>query len=43
MNGGYGTIVMGRKGYSEVGEFELGRVTNKVIQLAGTMAVWVVN
>lgn len=43
VNGGYGTIVMGRRGHSEVGEFHLGRVTNKVIQLAGTMAVWVVN
>jgi nucleotide-binding universal stress UspA family protein len=41
--GGYGTIVMGRRGHSRVGEFSMGRVTNKVIQLAGRVAVWVVN
>ncbi len=42
-NGGYGTIVLGRRGHTEVGEFSMGRVTNKVIQLAGKVAVWVVN
>jgi nucleotide-binding universal stress UspA family protein len=42
-SGGYGTIVLGRRGHSEVGDFYMGRVTNKVIQLAGKVAVWVVN
>ena len=41
--GGYGTIVVGRRGLSRVGEFFLGRVSNKVLQLAKEMAVWVVN
>lgn len=41
--GGYGTIVIGRRGHSRVGEFHMGRVTNKVIQLAGRTAVWVVS
>ena len=41
--GGYGTIVMGRRGKHKVQEFSMGRVTSKVIQLAREMAVWVVN
>lgn len=43
MTGDYGTIVIGRRGHSKVGEFHMGRVTNKVIQLAGKMVVWVIN
>lgn len=43
INGGYGTIVLGRRGHSRIGEFYMGRVTNKVIQLAKKMAVWVVS
>lgn len=43
MTGNYGTIVIGRRGHSRVGEFHMGRVTNKVIQLAGKTAVWVIN
>lgn len=39
----FGTIVVGRKGISRVGEFLLGRVSTKVIHLAKNMAVWVVN
>jgi len=42
-NGGYGTIVVGRKGLSRVEEFIMGRVSNKVVQLAKKMAVWVVS
>jgi nucleotide-binding universal stress UspA family protein len=42
MTGGYGTIVIGRRGHSKVGEFHVGSVTNKVIQLADK-AVWVVS
>ena len=43
MVGGYSTIVMGRRGHSKVGEFYMGRVTNKVIQLASDAAVWIVS
>ncbi len=38
-----GTIVVGRRGLSEVHEFFIGRVSNKVIHLAKDLAVWVVN
>ena len=41
--GGYGTIVLGRRGLSRVEEFFMGRVSNKVMQLAKEMAVWVVS
>lgn len=43
MTGGYGTIVIGRRGHSRVGEFHMGRVTNKVIQLAGKTTVWMIS
>jgi nucleotide-binding universal stress UspA family protein len=41
--GGYGTIVVGRRGLSRVEEFFMGSVSSKVIQLAKEMAVWVVS
>lgn len=41
--GGYGTIVVGRRGLSKVQQFFMGRVGDKVIQLAKEMAVWVVS
>lgn len=41
--GDFGTIVVGRRGLSRVEEFLMGRVSNKVLQLAKEMAVWVVN
>ena len=41
--GGFGTVVVGRRGMSGVEEFVMGRVSNKVMQLAKEMAVWVVN
>ena len=41
--GGYGTIVVGRRGLSKVQEFFMGRVCNKVIQLAKEHTVWVVS
>jgi len=41
--GGYGTIVLGRRGISRVEEFIMGRVSSKVLQLAPKMAVWVVH
>jgi nucleotide-binding universal stress UspA family protein len=42
LKGGYGTIVVGRRGLSNVEEFVIGRVSNKVIHMAREMAVWVV-
>lgn len=40
--GGYGTIVVGRRGLSRVDEFFMGRVSNKVLQLSEEKAVWIV-
>ena len=40
--GGYGTIVVGRRGLSTVEEFDMGRVSNKLVQAAKDRAVWVV-
>ncbi|MCP4195522.1 MAG: universal stress protein [Proteobacteria bacterium] len=40
--GGYGTIVVGRRGLSKVKEFFIGRVSNKVVQLRKETAVWLV-
>lgn len=42
-SGGYGLIVVGRHGLSNIGDFPMGRVTAKVLQLAKGMAVAVVN
>jgi nucleotide-binding universal stress UspA family protein len=39
---GCATIAVGRKGLSNVGEFDMGRVTGKLIQLAESIALWVV-
>ena len=39
---GFGTIVVGRKGLSGVDQFDIGRVTAKLTQLAQDIAVWVV-
>lgn len=41
--GGYGTIVVGRRGLSKSHKYYMGRVSNKVIQLAREHTVWVVN
>jgi len=40
--GGYGTVVVGRKGATRVEEFFMGRVSTKVLQMATEMAVCVV-
>lgn len=40
--GGYGTIVMGRRGLSKVRQFLMGRVANKVLHRAERFAVWIV-
>jgi nucleotide-binding universal stress UspA family protein len=41
--GGYGSIVIGKRGLSNVGEFSMGRVCRKVVELAKHKAVWVVS
>lgn len=41
--GGFDTVVVGRRGLSRVEEFVMGRVGNKVLQLAEDLAVWVVH
>jgi nucleotide-binding universal stress UspA family protein len=43
LKGGYGTIVVGRRGLSYVEEFSMGRVSNKIIHMAQKLAVWVVS
>ena len=43
VEGGYGTIIVGRRGLSRVKEFFIGRVSNKVMQLVRDQAVWVVS
>jgi len=40
--GSYSTIVMGRRGLSEVEEFFMGRVSNKVIHSGKKFTVWIV-
>ena len=40
--GGYGTIAVGRRGISRAHEFFMGRVSNKLIQVAREQAVWVI-
>ncbi|MEW6079208.1 MAG: universal stress protein [Thermodesulfobacteriota bacterium] len=40
--GGYGTIVMGRRGLSAVEEFLMGRVSRKVLHMGTQRAVWIV-
>ena len=37
------TIVVGKRGVSEVIDFPMGRVTNKLIQMARAHALWIVN
>jgi nucleotide-binding universal stress UspA family protein len=39
---GYGTIVVGRRGITEVAQFSMGRVTNKLTQLAKTQALCII-
>jgi nucleotide-binding universal stress UspA family protein len=40
--GGYGTIVLGRRGLSEAPEFLMGSVANKVLSRAKEITVWIV-
>jgi nucleotide-binding universal stress UspA family protein len=39
----FGTIIVGRRGMSELEAFEMGRVANKLIQFAKDAALWIVN
>ncbi len=41
--GGYGTIVMGRRGISKAKEFFMGSVSSKILQQAGDKVVWIVD
>jgi nucleotide-binding universal stress UspA family protein len=41
--GGYGSIVVGRRSLSGLKQYFIGRVSNKVLKLAKEMAVWVVD
>ncbi|MBC2715895.1 MAG: universal stress protein [Desulfobacteraceae bacterium] len=41
-DGGYGTIVVGRRGLSKVEAFFMGRVSNKVVHVGNKFTVWVV-
>ena len=40
--GGYDTIVLGRRGMTAVGEFQMGRVGRKILQFAYRSTVWIV-
>ncbi len=40
--GGYGTIAVGRRGLSTVQEFDMGRVSSKLVQASKDRALWVV-
>jgi Universal stress protein family. len=40
--GGFGTVVIGRRGVSKAEEFLFGSVSTKVMHLAKDCAVWVV-
>ncbi|ABK16506.1 universal stress protein [Syntrophobacter fumaroxidans] len=42
-HGRYGTIVVGRRGMSNVADFKMGRVVTKLIQVSREFAVWIVN
>ena len=43
LHGGFGTIVVGRRGVSNVKTFPIGRVPMKLVQLINEQAVWVVS
>ena len=41
--GGYDTIVIGRRGLTAVGEFKFGRVSRKILQFAYRSTLWIVS
>ena len=42
-DGDYNTVVLGRRGLSTVGNFQIGRVSRKILQFAYQPALWIVN
>jgi nucleotide-binding universal stress UspA family protein len=40
--GGYGTVVLGRRGLTAIEEFIMGRVSRKVLHMGSQRAVWIV-
>ncbi len=40
-DGGYDTIVLGRRGFSSVGAFQIGRVSRKILNFAFRPALWI--
>lgn len=38
----YGTVILGRRGHSAVEEFFMGRVGKKVVEMAESVAVWII-
>jgi nucleotide-binding universal stress UspA family protein len=42
-NGGYDTIVLGRRGRTSVGEFKIGRVSRKILQFVYRSTLWIIN
>lgn len=42
-HGRYGTIVVGRRGMSNVEDFKMGRVVTKLIQASRELALWIIN
>ncbi len=39
---GFGTVVLGRKGLSNIRDFDMGRVSSKLVQLAGGLSLWMI-
>lgn len=39
---GFGTVVLGRRGLSNIEEFDMGRVATKLVQLAGGIGLWMI-
>ena len=42
-DGDYDTVVLGRRGFSTIGNFQIGRVSRKILQFAYQPALWIVN
>jgi hypothetical protein len=43
IGGRKGTVVLGRRGQSNLAKFSMGRVPSKVIHIARTMTVWIIS
>lgn len=41
--GGYGTIIVGRRGLSDIRQYAMGQVCQKILTMATDRAVWIVN